>query len=250
MTRASFVLAALLLSAPAFAQTNVAGDWNFTIVSPQGSNTMKVNLKQDGEKVLGVIKGPAGELPMTGTLTGSDLKLGFAVPFQGQSLEIALAGKVEGASIAGTADFGGFAQGEFSAKRAEDTAASTTTTPPTTTSEATTPATPATTTTTGGITGKWDVTLKTPGGDFPATATLTEGEPGKLTGTFGSQMGEAPVTGTLEGKLLKLTMVAKTPQGDLTVEMSGDVDGDSIVNGKAEVTGMGQMEWSAKRIKP
>ena len=99
------------------------------------------------------------------------------------------------------------------------------------------------------MTGKWDVTLKTPGGEFPATATLTE-DGGKLTGTFGSQMGEAPVTGTVEGKTFKLTLLAKTPQGDMTVEMSGEVDGDSIVNGKAEIAGMGQMEWTAKRAKP
>src|SRR5882672_10016138 len=96
--------------------------------------------------------------------------------------------------------------------------------------------------------GKWDVTLKTPGGDFPAVANFTE-DGGKLTGTFGSQMGEAPVTGTIDGKALKLTLIAKTPQGDMTVEMSGDIDGDSIVNGKAEIAGMGQMEWTAKRVK-
>jgi hypothetical protein len=35
----------------------------------------------------------------------------------------------------------------------------------------------------------------------------------------------------------------------LTVTMTGDLDGDNIVNGKAEVSGLGQMEWSAKRIK-
>ena len=53
-----------------------------------------------------------------------------------------------------------------------------------------------------------------------------------------------------EGKAIKISMVAKTPQGDMNVEMTGDLEGDSIVNGKAEVTGMGQMEWTAKRVKP
>ncbi len=48
---------------------------------------------------------------------------------------------------------------------------------------------------------------------------------------------------------MKISMVAKTPQGDLNVEMTGDLDGDSIVNGKAEIAGMGQMEWTAKRAK-
>jgi hypothetical protein len=91
--------------------------------------------------------------------------------------------------------------------------------------------------------------LKTPGGDFPASATLTD-QGGKVSGTFGSQMGEVPVNGTVEGKALKITMVAQTPQGSMTVVLTGDLDGDSIVNGKADIEGMGQMEWTAKRIKP
>ena len=88
----------------------------------------------------------------------------------------------------------------------------------------------------------------TPGGELPATATLTE-EAGKLTGTFGSQMGDVPLTGSIAGKALKLEMTAQTPQGDMKVVLTGDLAGDTIVNGKAEVAGMGQMDWSAKRAK-
>jgi hypothetical protein len=54
----------------------------------------------------------------------------------------------------------------------------------------------------------------------------------------------------VDGKAVKITMVAQTPQGEMTVVMTGDLDGDAIVNGKADVSGMGQMEWSAKRVKP
>ena len=61
-------------------------------------------------------------------------------------------------------------------------------------------------------------------------------------------MGEAPITGTIAGKSIKLKMNATTPQGDMTVDMTGDIDGDSIVNGKAEVMGM-QLDWTAKKIK-
>ena len=43
--------------------------------------------------------------------------------------------------------------------------------------------------------------------------------------------------------------MAQTPNGNMTVMMTGDIDGDSIVNGKAEIAGLGQMEWSAKRAK-
>ena len=176
-------------------------------------------------------------------MTGNDLKFTFTINVQGMELPITLTGKVEGETITGKADFGGFAEGDWSAKRTGTAA-------PTATAAAA-PAAPAPATTAAagvGFGGKWDVMMKTPAGDMPANATLSD-DNGKLSGTFGSQLGEVPVSGTAEGKMLKLTLVAQTPQGELTVTMTGDLDGDNIVNGKAEVAGLGQMEWSAKRIK-
>jgi hypothetical protein len=246
MKRARFSLLAMLLFVPglASAQTSVTGDWNVTINSPQGANTTLVVFKQDGEKVSGVFKGQAGELPFEGgTLTGSDLKFTFTINTQGMQLPITLTGKVEGETMSGKADFGGFAEGDWTAKRS--TGAATTAAPA---APAAATATPAASSSTAGAGGKWDVTLMTPGGEFPATATLTDAA-GKISGTFGSQMGEVAVTGTLEGKALKMTMVAQTPQGEMTVVLSGDVDGDAIVNGQAEIAGMGTMAWSAKRAK-
>lgn len=227
---------ALLTAAPAVAQTNVTGDWDVTITSPQGPNTTLVSFTQEGEKVSGIFKSPMGELPFTGgTVTGSELKFVFTINTQGMELPITLTGKVDGATMTGKADFGGFAEGEWTAKRAA--------------TATTTSASTSTTTTKGvGFGGKWEVMLKTPGGDMPATATLAY-DNGKVSGTFGSQLGEVAVTGTADGKALKVTFVAQTPQGDMTVVMTGDLDGDSIVNGKADVAGMGMMEWSAKRAK-
>jgi len=248
MTRAKIgLLAALLLvSGRASAQTSVAGNWDVTINSPQGANTSLVVFKQDGDKVSGVLKGRGGELPFEGgTLTGNELKFSFTINTQGMQLPITLTGKVEGETMSGKADFGGFAEGDWTAKRASaDAAAPAAATAPAT-SAATAPAAGASTT---GLGGKWDVTLMTPGGEFPATATLTDAA-GKVSGTFAGQMGEVAVNGTLEGKALKMTMVAPTPQGELTVVMTGELDGDSIVNGQAEIAGMGTMAWSAKRAK-
>jgi len=248
-------VASIVIAGSAFAQpvpVSVAGDWDVTVQSPQGTNTVLVTLKQDGEKLDGLFKSPLGELPFTGTLTGSEMKFTFNFPVDGQPLLITMTGKVDGDAIAGKADFGGFAEGDWSATRAKPgaAAAAATPTPATTTPETATSTTASSATTAvGGYAGKWDVVVKTPGGDFPATANLTD-DGGKLSGTFGSQMGEVPVTGTVEGKSMKLTMSTQTPNGTMTVVLTGDLDGDSIVNGKAEIEGMGQMEWTAKRIKP
>ena len=244
--RLAIVALALLAAAPAFAQTSVTGDWDLTINSPQGASTTKVTFKQEGEKVDGLFKSPMGELPFTGTLTGDELKFSFQVNFQGTPLDIAMTGKVTGNEIAGKANFGGMADGDWTAKRSEATATAAAASAPAATPVAATTA-PAASSATGVLAGKWDVTLVTPGGEFPATASFTE-DAGKVSGTFGSQMGEVPVAGTLDGKKFKLTMTAQTPQGAMEVVLTGDVDGDAI-KGQAEVAGMGQMEWTAKRTK-
>ncbi len=256
--RSTLLALAVAIAVPAFAQETAApsitGDWDITVTSPQGTNTVLMTLTQEAEKVSGLFKSPLGELPFTGTVVANELKFSFTLPVDGNPLLITMTGKVDGPSMAGKADFGGFAEGDWSAKRTTATATTTTastTTATTTTTTTTTTTEPAktTTTTAGGFGGKWDVMLKTPGGDFPANATLTD-EGGKVSGMFGSQMGEVPVTGTVEGKVLTIKMAAQTPNGVMNVTMTGDLDGDSIVNGKAEVEGMGQMEWSAKRVKP
>lgn len=234
---------ALLLSVatPALAQTSVAGDWDVTIVSPQGPNTVRVVFKQDGEKISGVFKSQMGELPFEdGSLTGDDLKFAFTIPVQGMQLEITLTGKVEGSSMAGKAQFGTFGEGDWTAKRAPAEAAAT----PAPAAPAPAAAAPAVAKV-GGLSGQWDVVLKTQIGDLPATVDIKDAD-GKLTGTLTGPQGSIDIAGTFDGNAVKLEFVAKTPQGDIPITMTGDVSGDSI-NGKADFGGMGQGDWTAKR---
>jgi hypothetical protein len=239
----SLAAACLLAAASAFAQTSVAGDWDVTITSPQGANTVRVTLKQDGEKVTGIFRSPQGELPFEGgTLTGDEIKFAFSVPFQGAPLLITLTGKVDGANVTGKADFGGFAEGDWTAKRAEGAAAAVPAAAAGTATAATTAAA-----TGSGLSGKWEVTLKTQMGDVPATAEFTDAS-GTITGTLIGPAGAMDVTGTFDGSLVKISFTARTPNGDIPVTMTGDVTGDSIA-GKADFGGMGNGEWSAKRAK-
>jgi hypothetical protein len=147
-----------------------------------------------------------------------------------------MTGKVDGESIVGKAQFGGFGEGDWTAKKVEATTAAA----PTPVAAATSPAS-----TPNGISGHWEVTVKTQMGDVPVTADLTDNA-GKISGAIVGPTGPVDVSGTLEGSALKLSFTAKTPQGDIPVEMIGEVNGDSII-GKAEFGGMGQGEWTAKR---
>ena len=233
MSRTAFAaLLVALLAAPAAAQMNLTGDWNMTIQSPQGTNTVKVTLTQDGETVSGRVTSQLGELPVTGALTGDDLKIAFTLPIQGQSIVIVMTGKVEGPTLAGKVQFGDFGEGDWTATRAEA-------------AESAAAAKPAGAP--GGASGEWDLTFKTPKGDVPATATINQ-HGGKLSGTLSSPMGQAPFTGTLEGTSLRVTSNLITPRGTLPMTMKGDIAGDAIANGKAKIKGVGKMKWTAKRV--
>ena len=72
------VVASIVIARSAFAQpvpVSVAGDWDVTVQSPQGTTSVLVTLKQDGEKLTGLFKSPLGELPLSGLPTGSRASL-------------------------------------------------------------------------------------------------------------------------------------------------------------------------------
>jgi hypothetical protein len=237
MKTAAFVAAGLLVAVSAFAQTDITGDWDMTVQSMQGTNNVRVTFKQEGDRVSGLFKSPMGELPFQGgTLTGSDLKFAFSIPIQGQPIDITMTGTVDGSTITGKAQFGALGEGDWTARRIEAVAAAA--------PESSSAPNGAGAVT--GLSGHWDVTVKTPMGDVPVAADLTESA-GSVSGSIVAPTGSVDVTGSLEGNALKLSFTAKTPQGDIPVELSGELSGDSIVNGKAVIGGMGQGEWTARR---
>ena len=125
----SFLFLVLCATTVAAQSTNAAGTWDATLTSPQGTFNVQLILKQDGEKLSGMVKSDRGEIPIEGTMNGKDIKLKYTIKFQENDMLITLTGVQDGASIKGSADYGGLAEGEFSAKRASDAAATTTKAP-------------------------------------------------------------------------------------------------------------------------
>jgi hypothetical protein len=236
MTRLKSMLVTLcmLTAVPAVAQTSVAGDWDIRFKSEQRPNgalvaldgvdvVAVIALTQDGNKVSGTYKSAQGYFDFDGgTLNGNELRFVFTIRNNGMKFQMKLTGIVEGSMMTGKAYFGDFAEQDWVARRSATAAVL--------------------------FAGKWDVVLKMPGGDTPATATLTS-ENGMVSGTFASQQHEVPVSGTAEGETLRITVVAQTSQGDRTMLMTGDLDGDNVINGTAEVAGMGQISWTATRAR-
>jgi hypothetical protein len=231
---------ALVLAVSAMAQaTNVAGDWEVTINSPQGARQGKMSFKQEGEKLTGALKNQRGEVPIEGEVKGKEIKFKYTVKFQEQDLVITMTGSVDGDAMKGDADFGGFAQGDWNAKRASAETAS---------SAAPAAAAPAAAAPSSGekidLTGAWSVTVETDAGSGnPSFTFKQEGE--KLSGRYKGLLGEFDLTGTVKGDKIEFS-IKVTGQVEGVVTYAGTTDGKTM-KGKVSLAGMGEGTFSGKK---
>ena len=244
----SFMLLVLCATATVAQSPNAAGTWDATLTSPQGTFNVQMVLKQDGEKVSGVIKGQRGETPVEGTLNGKDLKLNYTIKFQDNDLPIVLTGVLDGAAIKGSADYGGMAAGDFNAKRASDANAATKATTDSA-SSASASASSTSATATGDktdISGPWSFQVETSAG--PGSPTFTFKQDGeKLTGQYKGMFGEAPLTGTFKGNKIDFVIKVEAQGQQVTVTYTGTLEKDGSMKGTVDVAGVGSGTWTAKR---
>jgi len=224
-------------AATAAAQSGgAAGTWDTTLVSPQGTFNVQMILKQDGEKVTGVVKGQRGELPIEGTSKGKDITLAYTIKFQDNDMLITLKGALDDTSMKGTADYGGLAEGEFSAKRAGDakpTAAAST-------------ASSAPAASQNNISGDWAFQVETPAGSGSPTFTFKQdGE--KLTGQYKGAFGEAPLTGTFKDGKIDFSIKVDAQGQQLTLKYAGTLEKDGTMKGTVDLGEVGSGTWTGKR---
>jgi hypothetical protein len=98
------------------AATDVSGTWDAVVETQQGSGTPVFTLKQDGEKISGTYKGQFGESALTGTVKGGKVSFTFTAN-AGEQLKMEYTGTVAGDSMKGTAKFGDYGEGTFTAKK-------------------------------------------------------------------------------------------------------------------------------------
>lgn len=215
----------------------VSGSWDVTLNSPQGTFNLQFNLKQDGEKLAGVVKSQRGELPLEGTLKGKEVTLKWTTKYQENDLPITLTGALDGSTMKGSADYGGFAQGDFSAKRAAESAAPA---PPTSPAPAAAPDDKI------DVTGAWAFQVETPAGSGTPTFTFKqEGE--KLTGQYKGVFGEAPLTGTVKANKIDFTIKVQAQGQEATINYAGTLEKDGTMKGTVNLGDIGSGTWTAKR---
>jgi hypothetical protein len=123
MTRLRIAVAtvAVFVSAvAAHAQTTAIGTWDLTTVSPLSETKSVLEIRKEGDKLVAVGKSAQGERPYDKVaVEGANITLVVTISYEGSPMVITYTGKIDGAKIEGSADFGGLATGTFSATAAK-----------------------------------------------------------------------------------------------------------------------------------
>ncbi len=113
---ATFVAIAFAASTVAHAQNAGIGAWDLTTISPEGTTTSQVEIRQDGDKLVAVGKSPRGERPYDSVeIKGDRITLVVTISYNGSPMVITYSGQVTRDAMSGDADFGGLATGSWSA---------------------------------------------------------------------------------------------------------------------------------------
>lgn len=117
----TLLLSAILLgtAVPVAAQApSVAGEWDAQINTPGGVRAFAILFTVSGDTLSGTVKRPAGNVPLSGTIKGNVVRFAYTINYNGNDLTLTITATVTGDSMAGTVDFAGAAEDDFSAKRA------------------------------------------------------------------------------------------------------------------------------------
>jgi hypothetical protein len=97
------------------------------------------------------------------------------------------------------------------------------------------------------VAGKWESKTTTPQGDTRTTTFTFVQDGDKLTGTVSGRMGDTPLSGTVKGDEVKFKVTRTTPNGEMKLEYSAKVEGDTM-KGTVE-TPQGKRDWTATKVK-
>lgn len=104
-------------AAPARPEALGAGTWALRVETSAGTGTPTVVLTQEGNTLSGTYRGRFGDQPVTGTLSGNNIKFTFLVSGPMGSAQVTYTGTVDGDTMSGTMQMGDRMGGRFTGKR-------------------------------------------------------------------------------------------------------------------------------------
>ena len=226
--RSAVAFACLLaVSVPAVAQdASIVGNWDATIALAQGPQAVPLVLKKEGDRIVGTLSGPHGDVPIEASVKGKAVTFWFTVPTENGPLNMAMTGLVDGDTMSGSIDFGDRGQAQWSAKRAAAAGA--------VAADAALD-----------VTGTWTFAVETGARSGTPTITLTQSG-AKLTGQYKGQLGEAPLTGTLKGTAIEFAIDVSVQETAVHVVYAGTAD-KSAMKGTVRLGDMGEGTFTARK---
>jgi len=98
--------------------SGISGLWKFEFQSPDGVQQAEFTFTQDGEKLIGSTKNPQGEIPVTGSVQGTEVTFSFQITYQGGPMKIQCKGKLENAgAMSGTFTYNNEGPSTWTAKK-------------------------------------------------------------------------------------------------------------------------------------
>ena len=123
MTKKLLAVFSTLIASVAFAATaSLTGTWNVEQDIAGNASTVPITFKQEGEKLVGTMKGPdAKELPVKGEVKGDMVNWEYATDYEGNPLTIKFSGKIDASGkISGSVEVSPMGvEGTFTAKKPE-----------------------------------------------------------------------------------------------------------------------------------
>ncbi len=99
------------------AAQSITGDWDAMMNTPGGVRNFRIAFKQDGEKLTGTVKREQGDSPLTGTVTGTNVKFAYEIMYGGHPITMTMTAVVTGDEMKGQVDIASQMTDVFSAKR-------------------------------------------------------------------------------------------------------------------------------------
>lgn len=109
------IAAALAAPLAVSAQSPIEGSWTLNLQSPEGAFEIPLTITHEGDSLVARI--PTGEVFLTGAETPSGVEFFWPLVYQGMDLPTTLTGSFKDGVWSGTADFGGMAEGTWTAQR-------------------------------------------------------------------------------------------------------------------------------------
>ena len=104
-------------SAPSAPALDLNGVWAFEVTSPFGKGTPTVTFRQQGETLAGTYVGQLGQVPLEGTLKGTNLSFATDMAVAALKVHVLYVGTATKDELKGTIKYGEMGEGTFSARR-------------------------------------------------------------------------------------------------------------------------------------